>query len=109
MDLVILVRFGQLGTGDNEDSAVPVLLMKDVMISRVCLGEDHSLILKKNGEVWIMGNRFGVERFENPSRPVLLKRDESIVEICCGGDFSFMLTSQGEVYVFGDGKNVCKF
>eukprot|EP01091_Cochliopodium_minus_P015761 TRINITY_DN5698_c1_g1_i1.p1 TRINITY_DN5698_c1_g1~~TRINITY_DN5698_c1_g1_i1.p1 ORF type:complete len:181 (+),score=40.21 TRINITY_DN5698_c1_g1_i1:220-762(+) len=60
-------------------------------------GEEHSLFLKGNGEVWVMGKNefgecgFGNEIFES-REPKLLMTDKNIISVCCGMNFSVILT-----------------
>ena len=42
---------GQLGIGNIKNQNKPVLLMKDEKISQICLGGNHSMILKENGDL----------------------------------------------------------
>ena len=51
---------GQLGLGNYDPHNKPVLMMKDVSITSICCGENHTLILNEKGELLSWGcNMFG--------------------------------------------------
>ena len=40
------------GIGSYENQNLPVLLMRDSRIKSISTGQDHSVVVKENGEVW---------------------------------------------------------
>eukprot|EP00697_Spironema_sp_BW2_P009135 gnl/Spiro4/23933_TR11850_c0_g1_i1.p1 gnl/Spiro4/23933_TR11850_c0_g1~~gnl/Spiro4/23933_TR11850_c0_g1_i1.p1 ORF type:complete len:459 (-),score=33.35 gnl/Spiro4/23933_TR11850_c0_g1_i1:152-1528(-) len=105
-----------LGIGDdflrsaNPPQAVPGL----AGVVQVCCGQDHTLALTADGEVYGWGsNCFGqlglgdkVAGHSVP-HPVAALRGRKIVQIACGLENSFALTADGEVLVWG-GQNAHK-
>ena len=50
-----IINSGQLGNGNKEQVKKPKLLMKDDSIEKVVGGLNHSLLFKKNGELYTFG------------------------------------------------------
>jgi hypothetical protein len=49
-------RFGQLGVGDNEYKEIPTLvLLNDIIIEKISCGENHSLLLSRDGDIYAFG------------------------------------------------------
>ena len=90
-DSVLLVvgenRYGQLGLGTNEPKFVAkaTVLMNDPEVKSIALGYSHSLILRKNGELFGMGNnlskQLSLEDTSSRFGPTLLMKDESIRQV----------------------------
>ena len=63
--------------------------MKDVEVQQIVCGGDHSLILKKNGELLGFGyneyGQLGVYPLEYQLMPVLIMKDTETRQIACGG------------------------
>eukprot|EP01091_Cochliopodium_minus_P013940 TRINITY_DN4619_c0_g1_i1.p1 TRINITY_DN4619_c0_g1~~TRINITY_DN4619_c0_g1_i1.p1 ORF type:complete len:329 (+),score=38.34 TRINITY_DN4619_c0_g1_i1:381-1367(+) len=74
-------------------------------------GKNHSLFLKKNKEVWVLGsNEFGQcgkSDTKNFSVPYLLMEDKNIVSVCCGYNYSCILSKndKGETSIKFFGTN----
>jgi alpha-tubulin suppressor-like RCC1 family protein len=69
---------------------VPLKLTLDGPGSKLCLGEDHALVLLQNGEVLSFGNNEGGalgrgENVPNTKAPVSMLVDKKIRAIACGG------------------------
>jgi alpha-tubulin suppressor-like RCC1 family protein len=51
-------RFGQLGVGDNEYREIPTLvLLNDIIIEKISCGENHSLLLSRDGDIYAFGEK----------------------------------------------------
>jgi alpha-tubulin suppressor-like RCC1 family protein len=115
----------QLGLGDNEDLVLqsrqvkngydsypffyqnkPELLMQDESISQIVCGGWHSMILKKNGELFVFGRNYsgqlGLGNYNYQNKPIILMQDENISQIVCGQWHSMILKKNGDLFVFGD-------
>lgn len=57
---IFLFLQGNLGMSNNTDQAIPCLLVREPQIKQICCAKEHSIIMKKNGEVFVFGgNRNG--------------------------------------------------
>lgn len=74
-------------------------------IKQICSGADHTLILKKNGELWGIGfNKFGqlgLKDTINRNEPELIMKDPNISKIACGFNWSFFLKNNNELWYCG--------
>ena len=74
-------------------------------ITKISVGEVHSLALDKDGNVWTWGNndysRLGRKTVPD-WKPTKLNNLKSIVDIVAGGKHSFALNSSGQLYGWGD-------
>lgn len=110
-------RFGACGTGiESEWIGRPVEVAFHVPnyteIKKICCGENHTLILLTNGQVFGCGsNHFGelgkgklIKRVPIPQQIILSNNKIlQIKEIACGLRFSVFLTTEGEIYCTGFG------
>ena len=66
---------------------------------------NHSMILKKNGELLVFGRngygQLGLGNNEDQNKPVILMQDEGISQIVCGDFHSMILKKNGDLFVFG--------
>ena len=81
-------------------------MCKDNQINSIACGEEHTLILRNNGELLVCGSNFegeiGLgETLEKVLVPTILMKDEKIRKICCGSKFSIIL-KEDEVWGFGN-------
>ena len=99
---------GQLGNGTTDDSDVPVQVthvagFTDIVA--VAGGNDHSLALKSNGDVFAWGDNnsgqlglgFNSNREETPQQTLI----DNVIAIAAGSDFSLALKSDGSVFAWG--------
>ncbi|KAL0212382.1 hypothetical protein RCL1_006008 [Eukaryota sp. TZLM3-RCL] len=99
--------YGKLGLGHTSNSNTPVQLVlpNNVLVQKVALGRDHSLVLTEDGEVYSFGrNNFGQlgdsTNFDRHS-PTLIDGLEDVIDIAAGADSSYALTSRGKMYSWG--------
>ena len=83
--------------------------MKDKNIKNVIVGFEHSVILKKNGDIFTFGNnssgQLGIS-VENKklNKPFLLLNHPNIIKLVCGAFFTIFLTEKGQIFGFGSNK-----
>jgi len=101
---------GQLGTGNNAGSRVPVPveIPSGTVITAVAAGGEHSLALTSTGRVLAWGSNSagqlgnpGVGESSNLPVPVLLPPGATVTGIAAGGDHSLAVTSTGQVLAWG--------
>jgi len=100
-----------VGISGNVFPAQKVDALKDISIIDICAGDDHSLFLQKNGDVWAAGSnqagQLGVSEISESNVPVLvedLKREiygNKVKILHSGEKSSHVLTSNGEVWCWG--------
>jgi alpha-tubulin suppressor-like RCC1 family protein len=103
-------NFGQLGNGDNDDTAVPVSasLPAGTTVTAVEAGDSHSLALTSAGEVLAWGwNDFGqlgngTNTSVNVPTPVSLPPGTTAIAIAAGDAHSLAVTSTGQVFAWGN-------
>ncbi len=116
--------YGQLGTGNNTNSNVPVEvgnLLSGKTITQVAAGGSHSIVLTSNGTVYTWGSnhygQLGNGNNTDSNVPVLvgnLLSGKTIIEVAAGYYHSIALMSDGTVYTWGynyygqlgNGKNI---
>ena len=83
--------------------------MRDKKIRQIVCGEDHTFILKNNGELFAFGRnnygQLGLGNNENVNVPTLLKdkiKDKKIQQIICGEQHIYILTKSGKLFAFGN-------
>ena len=101
---------GQLGLGQNVISQkIPVLLINNILIKEICCGNYHSMIYKKNGDIFVFGQngfgQLGLGHTNNQYNPVLLKNIQN-AKIYSAYVTSIILENNGDVYIFGSGYNM---
>jgi len=103
---------GQLGLGN--DPNIPVKVMKPVLntnlsnVSMLGAGNEHSMALTKNSQLYVWGAaaQTGLDlppTVEKQSTPTILEYfgKHKIHQIACGGLHSIVLTKSGEIYTWG--------
>lgn len=128
-DYCLLVRNGQLWMCQPSPSKPfdPPLLNQiqlPFQVHRVAVGEQHSLILTANGDVYAFGSnsdgQLGVHNVDASSTPVLVMGPSSATTNCqatgiaAGGRHSVAITTEGRCFAWGwglHGKNhkICVF
>mmetsp|Transcript_23263 Transcript_23263/g.51058 ORF Transcript_23263/g.51058 Transcript_23263/m.51058 type:complete len:552 (+) Transcript_23263:206-1861(+) len=104
--------FGQLGTGDEENRALPVLteLPYETFINQVACGGNYTLGLTKRGEVWSWG-RFQASNFPRLFTETWCNGYEAkgetglkglkVVQVRAGDQHMGALTKEGKLYTWG--------
>jgi len=98
---------GQLGTGDNIDSTVPVEVsgLEDVTIVAISCGIGFSLALTDQGHVYSWGDNsdgaLGDGTFTHSNVPTRITTLADIVDIASGSYHALALSSSGTVYAWG--------
>jgi Regulator of chromosome condensation (RCC1) repeat/IPT/TIG domain len=96
---------GQLGTGDHEESYVPLAVKGLTGVVAISAGSEHSLALLSNGTVMSWGGneegQLGIGGTSAHDAPVQVKGLTGVRAISAGGDFSLALTSDGTVRAWG--------
>jgi len=98
-------NFGQLGTGDNINSPVPVQVLGLSGITKIDSGFGFGIALDSNGEVWSWGfNSFGQlgnGGFSDENTPAPVPGLTGIVSINAGANQAFAITDTNEVWGWG--------
>lgn len=100
---------GQLGDGNNVNSAVPVAVAfpAGTVVTAVTAGCEHSLALTSSGQLWAWGSgqdgQLGTGSFSDSNVPVqvILPSGATVTSIAAGLFHSLAATSQGEVLGWG--------
>lgn len=99
--------YGELGNGKEETSDEPVqaIFPEGTKIIQVATGENHSLALDQDGNVWSWGRnnyyQLGNTQDTNILTPTKVSGLSGIKRIACGNNTSYGVGSSGEVYSFG--------
>ncbi|MDE5831045.1 MAG: hypothetical protein K2H53_05430 [Clostridia bacterium] len=99
--------YGELGLGEKKitDDPIKVEFPNGIKIKQIGAGENHSLALDTDGNVWSWGRnnyyQLGNETDEYITKPARISGLSGIKKIACGAYNSFAVGSQGEVYSFG--------
>ena len=100
-------EYGELGTGEIENSDMPVqaVFEEGTIITKIATGENHSLALDSDGNVWSWGRnnyyQLGNKEVEYSLKPTKINGLSNIKDIACGSYTSFAIGKEGEVYSFG--------
>jgi alpha-tubulin suppressor-like RCC1 family protein len=102
--------YGQLGDGTttNNDSPVQILDFKSLKlrIIAVAAGENHSMALTSDGQVWVWGinnyNQLGDGTTTNYQRPVVVRGLEEVMAIAAGRNHCLALLNNGKVFGWGN-------
>lgn len=104
-------KYGQLGTGDNEDRNIPTLIFKNAR--EISAGGDSSLVLNDQRQVYSFGmgglGQLGITEdvgkdfpvYANVNTPFLIPKLENIIHLSISGYHSLALNNEGQVYSFG--------
>ncbi|MDC0712095.1 RCC1 repeat-containing protein [Stigmatella sp. ncwal1] len=98
---------GQIGDGTDKDRAVPKRVEKlvGIFISTVVVGDDHSLALSREGDVWAWGyNDFGeIGTAEDVQAiPERMSGVTGVKALASGNGHSLALREDGTVLAWGD-------
>mmetsp|Transcript_216 Transcript_216/g.378 ORF Transcript_216/g.378 Transcript_216/m.378 type:complete len:805 (+) Transcript_216:165-2579(+) len=102
---------GQLGLEDTAPRTVPhpITFFDDMNITHVSCGENHSIVVVDNREVYGFGTnargQLGLDDTKsNIKRPtkIELPTNESIKILQCGRNFTVLVTTNDQIIVFGD-------
>ena len=96
---------GTLGNNSSINSALPIRVFNLQNIVQIAAGEDHSLALDGDGNVWAWGENFGGQvgngTLVDQPVPVLVSDLNNIKSIDAGYTFSVALDNNGEVWAWG--------
>lgn len=98
---------GELGTGNhiNSDEPIQVVFPEGTTIVQVACGENHSLALDSEGNVWAWGSnknyQLGNSNVDKLQAPTKVENLSNIRKIACGAQNSFAIGNKGEIYSFG--------
>lgn len=99
---------GQLGIGESENSDLPrpdqhSPVQIDTNVEWVTAGTDHTLFIKTDGTLWVMGNnetgQLGDGTLENKNVPIQI--DSNVTGIAAGNRHSLYIADGGAVYTMG--------
>ncbi len=108
-------QFGQLGndkSGADTEELNPIKVMDRV--DKVSAGKYHSMILKKNGELWAVGRngygQLGDGTKENRLTPVQVKNAAGepmteVAQVSAGGSHTMIVMKNGELWAVGRNDN----
>ncbi len=105
-------RYGQLGLeklntqSDNKNRKTPTLIPSLSNIIAISAGDQHSLVLTDNGQVYAFGSNISGQLGlgDNNCRrfPTLVPSLTNIIAISAGCHHSLVLDANGQVYAFGN-------
>ncbi len=99
--------YGELGdnTTTHSDKPVQVKFQEGTIITKIATGENHSLALDSEGNVWAWGKndfyQLGTKKGTYSSTPTKVAGLPKIIDITCGSYNSFAITEDEEVYAWG--------
>ncbi len=103
---------GQLGNGTNAGAASPVQVKGFFLVRAIAIaaGENHSLAVDGNGEVWAWGKnnsgQLGDSSITDRSAPVKVKQLNNVIQVAAGANHSLALKNDGTVWAWGDGRHL---
>jgi alpha-tubulin suppressor-like RCC1 family protein len=108
-----LNNHGQLGDGTEVQSSVPVTVQMPpgIMVAAVAAGEDYSLAMDTNGNVYAWGfggdDDLGNGSQLDSTTPVSVDVPPGVVPvaIAAGGNRAHLLSAAGQIYDWGSGEN----
>jgi len=98
---------GQLGSGNLNNSSVPVSVTGNHSFVQIACGTDHAVGLKENGECWAWGDSYrgklgdGVSTTDKPD-PVLVHGDHKFAVVSCGGNHTLAFDRNGRLWGWGE-------
>ena len=98
---------GELGNGNNtaSDNLNKVVFNPEVKIKEIAVGENHTLALGENGEVWAWGSnsyyQLGTSEIANSNRPIKLELESKVVKIVAGYNSSYAITEDNNLIAWG--------
>ncbi len=108
--------FGQLGNDTTDTKSIPVQVLivaggaGMTEVDQVSAGSAHTMILKKNGELWAVGRnnvgQLGDNTTDNKLIPVAVKNAEGrpmteVAQVSAGLDYTMILKKNGELWAVG--------
>ena len=79
--------------------------MNDPLLKKICSGKEHSLLLRKNGELFVCGSneegQLGIGKDKKEEIKFILLTSE-VEDIFCGGYHSIIYKKNKELLVFGN-------
>ncbi|AEC02592.1 fimbrillin family protein [Parasphaerochaeta coccoides] len=112
-------RFGQLGDGTTDDRSIPVQVKDDTDgsgfmtdVAAVAAGENHTMILKKDGTLWATGyngeGQLGDGTTTDRSTPVQVKASTDpndfmtdVAAVSAGNEYTMILKKDGTLWATG--------
>lgn len=101
---------GQLGLNDKniKSRSVPTLIHNIPEITRIECGENHSMCIDIDNNLWVFGyntyGQLGLGDTEDRYKPILHPTLTNIIDISSRGYSTFAKTLDNEIYAFGDNK-----
>ena len=101
---------GQLGLNDKniKSRSVPTLIHNIPEITRIECGENHSMCIDIDNNLWVFGcniyGQLGLGDIEDRYKPILHPTLTNIIDISSRGYSTFAKTLDNEIYAFGDNK-----
>ena len=100
---------GQLGIGSTNAVNAPALVQPPVSFTHISTGDEHTLALDEDGNVWLWGYNFqgqlGNGTSNAPNAPSIVmvpgEPDLQFVRIAAGGAFSLAIDSSGHLWSWG--------
>ena len=82
--------------------------MNDPLVKKICTGYSHSLLLRKNGELFVCGSNnygeLGIGKDKKEETKFILLTTE-VENIFCGANHSFIYKKNKELLSFGNNYN----
>lgn len=103
---------GQLGNGTNADATSPVQAKAFFLVRAVAIaaGENHSLAVDGNGEVWAWGKndlgQLGDSSITDRSAPIKVKQLNNVIQVAAGANHGLALKNDGSVWAWGDHRHL---
>ena len=103
--------YGQLGDGTtkDKDDPVQVVLPEGVKAKQIAVGEEHTLVVTTDGEVYAFGTNYnsalGIDELTAYSEVPVKLELENISKIAASNYQSIAITEDGNVYVWGQNTN----
>ena len=98
--------FRQLGFDHNNNIYIPILLMNDKTIKKICCKTDSTILYKENGDLYVFGSNvdgeLGLSHNNEIFKPTLIMNDHSIKDIVCGIKHTILYKENGDVIGFGN-------
>lgn len=100
---------GQLGDSSTTDSNVPVAVygLEGIHIEQVAIGDNHSVALDIDGNVWVWGDnskhQLGDGTVTNSNVPVKVPGVNNIVNISAAGNYTLAVRYDGTLWSWGSG------